>query len=117
MNWKSDSRGSFLEVFKYPGEGQISVINIMPGQTRGNHYHARKREDFVVINGMATINIRNRGDKEVKSHSVNGQFPTKVRTLPNQVHNIVAGPTGCVALLWCSEHYSDKDPDTFSEVV
>lgn len=115
MNWQSDERGDLLEVFKQPNEGQIFLVNINPGMTRGNHYHTHKIEHFVVVAGEATINLRD--NKGTRAEIVNGLTPRTIVITPPTVHNIVAGPEGAILLVWCNEHFNKEDPDTFFEVV
>lgn len=119
MKWLKDNRGAFLEVFKKEGEGQVSLLYIEPNQTRGNHYHTRKTEEFVVVAGSATINVRHRlHPQEESAYAVlNGEEPKVFDVPPDFTHNIVAGPHGCIVLLWCNEHFNPEDPDTFPEVV
>lgn len=47
----TDVRGSFVETVKIGVGGQVSFSTTVPGVTRGNHYHTRKMERFVVIKG------------------------------------------------------------------
>jgi UDP-2-acetamido-2,6-beta-L-arabino-hexul-4-ose reductase len=45
----ADTRGAFVEVIRLNVGGQISFSTTLPGITRGNHFHTRKIERFVVI--------------------------------------------------------------------
>jgi UDP-2-acetamido-2,6-beta-L-arabino-hexul-4-ose reductase len=119
MKWITDNRGAFLEVFKKQGEGQVSVLYIEPNTTRGNHYHKRKREEFVVIAGTATLEVRQRlmPQEEFAQVLLNGEEPKAFEVTPDTVHNIRSGPEGCIVLLWCNEHFNPEDPDTYPEVV
>ncbi len=45
---------------------------------RGNHYHTRKMERFVVIKGKARIQLRKVGTDEVLDYYLNGEEPAYV---------------------------------------
>lgn len=119
MNWKEDERGHLLEVFRHDGEGQVFVVHVNPGQTRGNHWHSRKVEKFVVVLGDAVISMRHiiLPKTTGRSEIVSGEFPRPVVVEPGMVHSITAGPDGCLALVWCNEHFNPEDADTYPEVV
>ncbi len=119
MNWKCDDRGDLLELFKIPNQGQVFLVNILPNKTRGNHYHTRKIEHFVVVAGTATVNLRNIEQEgfAARAELLDGQFPRTIEINPKTVHNIVAGHDGCLLLVWCNEHFDEKDPDTYFEEV
>lgn len=117
MNWKSDERGDLLEVFKIPSGGQVFLVNILPNQVRGNHYHTHKIEHFVVVKGTATINLRERRSGNLSIQEVNGLSPQTVIINPEIVHNIKAGQEGALLIVWCNEHFNPEDADTFFEVV
>lgn len=46
-----DYRGDFIELFKYPNNGQISYFSINPKVNRGGHYHNTKVEKFFIVEG------------------------------------------------------------------
>ena len=114
---KSDKRGSLVEAFKLPSDGQIFYIVIKPKKTRGNHYHLRKTENFLVIWGSATLRAKNRDTGDISAVETNGQSPTVVTMLPNNTHNITATDEGCICMVWVDEQFNEKDPDTFAEKV
>lgn len=112
---KKDTRGSFIEAFKLPNDGQVSYIIINPNETRGNHYHKRKTEHFLVMYGSATIDSRNRKTGDVMSALVSGFKPMTVTIPPNHTHRITATDDGCICIIWCDEQFNKKDADTFAE--
>jgi len=115
---KEDERGKFIEIFKAPGFGQVSYSTTKPGVTRGNHYHTRKLEKFCVIEGKAKISLRNRETNEIKEYLVSGDKPQIVDMTLNWAHNIKnIGGTEMKLLIWISEIFDPKDPDTFAEKV
>ena len=69
---KEDSRGYLFEFIKSPYAGQVFVSKTRPGITRGNHYHHTKIEKFCVIEGRATIRIRDLVTCEYREFVVDG---------------------------------------------
>ena len=115
---KEDPRGSLIEVFKMPSDGQVFYSTSKPGIIRGNHYHTRKIERFCVIDGSGTIRLRNRVTNEIREFHVSGDKPQTVTMLINWTHNIQnTGDTEMKLLVWANEIFDPQDPDTFSEEV
>ena len=110
MNLKinEDKRGKFMEVFHLLNDGQISYCTINPKETRGGHYHKRKKEIFCVLEGEAVIHLPG------KRILVNGNEPELVEILTGEVHSIQNfGLRDVKFLIWCSEIFNPKDDDTF----
>jgi UDP-2-acetamido-2,6-beta-L-arabino-hexul-4-ose reductase len=114
---KSDSRGSLVEAFKFPNDGQLFYVVIKPGESRGNHYHNRKIERFLVIWGSATISVKDRESGNVMKATVTGDDPMVAKITPNNTHNIAATNEGCILLVWVDEIFNPKDPDTIGEEI
>jgi UDP-2-acetamido-2,6-beta-L-arabino-hexul-4-ose reductase len=118
LELKEDARGVLIEVFKMPADGQIFYSTSKPGVIRGNHYHTRKIERFCVLEGQATIRLRNRATNEVREFPVSGVQPQTVTMLINWTHNIQnTGTTEMKLLVWANEVFNPQDPDTFPELV
>lgn len=114
---KKDSRGSLVEAFKLPNDGQVMYVVANPHETRGNHYHERKTETFLVIYGSATITVKDRITDDVMEVKVSGSKPMSVKVIPNHTHQITASDEGCIFLVWCDEQFNESDPDTFPEEI
>lgn len=115
---KEDERGKLVEIFKFPGVGQVFFSTSKPGVVRGNHYHTRKTERFCVIEGLARIKLRNRQTNEVREYVVLGDRPEVVDMLIGWTHNIQNIGDGEMKLLvWTDEVFNPDDPDTFYEEV
>ncbi|MCK5136249.1 MAG: NAD-dependent epimerase/dehydratase family protein [Bacteroidales bacterium] len=113
-----DDRGSFVETMHLGQGGQVSFSTTKPGITRGNHYHTRKIERFVVIQGKALIQIRRIGTEEVIEYKLDGKNPSYVDMPVWYTHNITnIGGNDLFTLFWINEFYDPEDPDTFYEVV
>lgn len=113
---KTDSRGTFVEAIKLPNDGQVSYLIINPGELRGNHYHLRKIEKFVVVYGTATIICKDLSTGTVMKAEVGDQNPMSIEIHPNNIHAITS-KHGCICMIWCSEQFNEEDPDTFAGEV
>jgi len=114
----TDDRGSFIETIRSSSEGQFSFSTTNPGITRGNHFHTRKIERFIVIKGKAVIRLRKTGTSEVLDFELDGENPSFVDMPVWFTHNITNTGTGeLVTLFWINEFYNPDDPDTFFEEV
>lgn len=112
-----DYRGSFVEAFKLPHDGQISYVIAEKNETRGNHYHTRKTEHFLVISGTAELEAKDRETDNVMRVTTTGSKPMVVTIAPNHTHNITAKDDVCIFLVWCDEQFNPEDPDTFPEEI
>lgn len=114
----ADIRGVFVETIKLGIGGQISFSTTMPGITRGNHYHTRKIERFVVIKGKARIQLRKIGSKEILNFYLDGNEPAFVDMPVWYTHNITnIGEEELYTQFWINEWYDPRDGDTYSEPV
>ncbi len=118
LDLKKDSRGDFSEVIRSNILGQFSYSITQPGELRGNHFHTRKIERFVVIQGSALIEIRKIGlDKKI-TYNLNAGTPCYVDMPIWHTHNIKnVGETPLITLFWINEFYNEDDSDTFFEKV
>jgi len=116
---RTDDRGSLVEVVRaHGGQGQTFVSTTKPGVTRGEHFHLRKIERFVVLKGEARISLRRMFADEVVSFDVNGDAPAIVDMPTMWAHNITNTGTGeLTTLFWTHELFDPTRPDTFPEAV
>ena len=114
----SDQRGFFSEIIRTDIGGQFSYSTTLPGVTRGNHFHTRKIERFIVIHGNALIQLRRIGTKKVYEFFLDGEKPSYVDMPIWYTHNITnIGTTPLITAFWINEPYNEKDPDTYIEIV
>ena len=114
----TDNRGSFVETIKSNIGGQFSFSTTKPGITRGNHFHTRKIERFVVIKGQARIQLRRIGTNEVLNFDLDGDHPAFVDMPVWHTHNITnTGEEDLYTIFWISEFFDADDPDTYNEKV
>lgn len=116
---RSDARGDLVEVVRsHGGQGQTFVSTTHPGVTRGEHFHLRKVERFVVVGGEARISLRRLFTDQVVSFDVSGSAPAVVDMPTMWVHNITnTGTTDLTTLFWTNELFDPAAPDTFAEPV
>lgn len=113
-----DHRGSFTELFKTLNTGQFSVNVAKPGITKGNHYHHKKNEKFIVLSGEGAIHLRKITDTKIISIPVSGTEMTIVDMIPGYTHNIVnTGKEDLVFLIWASQVFDSNHSDTITKVV
>jgi len=109
-----DERGSFTEILKTFGFGQISVNVAKPGITKGNHYHNTKNEKYLVVHGECEIKFRKLGSKDVITYRCSDKKLEVVDIPVGYTHSITnVGNDDSVTLMWASEQFDPKNPDTF----
>jgi len=104
--------GAFCEVFKSIHLGQISVLTIEQNETRGNHYHHTKCENFYL--SLGSVNLIERdvrgGEDKIRTINEGESFWTR----PGWVHTIKnIGSTPAVLLIWANEIFDHDRPDTY----
>jgi UDP-2-acetamido-2,6-beta-L-arabino-hexul-4-ose reductase len=116
---RSDARGRFVEVLRsFGGESQASFSMTHPGVTRGNHFHLRKVERFVVVKGRARIAVRPVYGGGVEIFEVSGDQPAFIDIPTLHTHCITnTGDHELCTLFWVNEMYDPDDSDTFAEAV
>ena len=115
---RHDQRGHLVELVKANTGGQMFISSTKPGITRGNHYHRRKVERFVVVEGQANISLRRMFTDQVVSFDVDGSSPVAIDMPTMHTHNITnTGSEGLTAVFWSDEIFNPEAPDTYAEVV
>ncbi len=118
LKLNTDNRGSFVETIKLNSGGQVSFSTTLPGITRGNHFHTRKAERFVVIKGKAQIQLRRIGSDQILNFDLDGASPSFVDMPVWYTHNITnVGEEELYTIFWINEQFNPEDPDTFFEKV
>ena len=114
-----DERGRLVETVRaHGGQGQTFVSTTRPGVTRGDHFHLRKVERFVVLAGRARISLRRLFTGEIVSFDVNGDEPVVVDMPTMWVHNITnTGDLDVMTLFWTNTLFDPHDQDTYWEPV
>ena len=114
-----DNRGSFTEIIKSVGVGQVSINISKPGITKGEHWHNTKWEQFVVVSGTGLIQQRNVLTEEIMEWHVSGDKIEVVQMLPGYTHNIInlSDTEDLVTVMWCNECFDPNKPDTYFDPV
>lgn len=117
----SDRRGMFVETAKVRGGGgQTSFSTTAANVTRGQHYHLRKIERFVVIAGTGRMQLRHvlDGPETTVTIDASGDRPLAVDMPTGWAHNITnIGSSTLLTQFWINEVYDPNDPDTFAKEV
>jgi UDP-2-acetamido-2,6-beta-L-arabino-hexul-4-ose reductase len=114
----ADNRGVFVELVKLHQGGQVSYSTTHGGITRGNHFHTRKIERFLVIKGKALIQLRKYNTDEVLDFYLDGEHPSYVDMPIWYTHNIKnIGKEELYTVFWINEFFNPEDPDTWMETV
>jgi UDP-2-acetamido-2,6-beta-L-arabino-hexul-4-ose reductase len=115
LNNKSDLRGNFMELLKMNDYGQISFFTVRPNKTRGNHYHNTKNEKFFIISGKAKFIHKNINTKKNIYFTCSDKSHVVIESIPGWAHNIKnVGREDLKVLLWSSEIFNKKKPDTIN---
>lgn len=119
LKMNMDERGSFTELLKTVGHGQISVNITKPGITKGQHWHNTKWEYFFVVSGHGLIRERKIGSDETIEIKVSGEHIQAVHMLPGYTHSItnLSDTENLVTVMWANEIFDSNHPDTFFEPV
>ncbi|PNY79892.1 capsule biosynthesis protein CapF [Deinococcus koreensis] len=114
----TDPRGSLFEAVKSPNGGQSFMSSTHPGITRGNHFHTRKVERFLVTGGEAEIKLRHVTGTQVLSFRVSGEAPSYIDIPTLHTHSITnVGSGTLMTLFWTHELFDPARPDTVAELV
>ena len=98
--------------------GQLSFFTANPGVTRGGHYHHTKAEKFLVVKGLARFGFRHIITGERYEIVVSGEESRVVETVPGWTHDVTnIGDTEMIVMLWASEIFDPKRPDTIRAPV
>jgi len=115
----ADPRGGLFDVVRSKApEAQVFCSTTRPGFTRGEHFHLRKIERFLVVQGSARIALRRLFTNEVVSFDVTGDEPAIVDMPTMWAHSITnTGSEDLMTLFWANELLVAEDTDTYPERV
>lgn len=114
----TDPRGTLVEGIREGNGGQIHYSSTRPGFVRGQHYHFRKVERFLVLSGEAEVAVRRVCGGEVLRFRLSGSTPAFIDMPTLHTHNLRnVGSGELVAMFWTHELYDPAAPDTYAEPV
>jgi UDP-2-acetamido-2,6-beta-L-arabino-hexul-4-ose reductase len=116
---RKDDRGHLFECVRgHGGQAQVFCSTSHPGITRGEHFHRRKVERFLVLNGTAEIRVRRLFDDGIVRFQVSGDRPAIVDMPTMWAHSITnTGDAELMTMFWAHEILDPQNPDTFPEPV
>ncbi len=116
---RSDNRGGLFEAVRCRGgQTQVFFSSTHPGATRGNHFHLRKVERFLVLDGSAVIALRRLFRDEVVKFRVSGDRPAIIDIPTMWTHSITnVGSKELLTLFWADELLDPQRSDTYAERV
>jgi UDP-2-acetamido-2,6-beta-L-arabino-hexul-4-ose reductase len=115
---RSDARGHLFEAVKTGHGGQCFASTTHPGVVRGNHFHRRKVERFLVAGGEATIRVRRMFTADAHAFEVRGDAPVYIDMPTLHTHDIRnTGQGELFTLFWSHEIFDPAAPDTYHEAV
>jgi len=111
----ADQRGELVEAVRAAGgETQVFFSTTKPGFTRGDHFHLRKVERFLVLEGQATIKLRRLFTEEIIEFQVSGDSPAIIDMPTLWTHSITnTGERNLLTLFYADDEYNPDDPDTY----
>ena len=114
-----DDRGNLAEIMKSHGStGQIYFSNTFCEKTRGEHFHIKKIERFVVIKGNALIQLRKKFSNDVIDIYVSGDEIVAIDMPTMYIHNIKnVGKDELTTIFWSHSLYNKDDNDTYYEKI
>lgn len=118
LNYAEDNRGSFKEIYKSSKFGQISVNESIPGIKKGGHYHTYKKEIFMTVLGKCITRLRKIGTNDIIEYLSEEQKSQKIHIEPGYTHDIInISKKNSKTVMWISEIYDERTPDTIKEDV
>jgi UDP-2-acetamido-2,6-beta-L-arabino-hexul-4-ose reductase len=111
----ADERGTLVETSRARSTDTLSFVSTtVPGAVRGQHYHRRKVERFVVVDGEAEIRLRRLITGEEVAFAVSGAAPVVVDMPPLWAHSLKnVGDRPATTVFWTNELLDPTAPDTY----
>jgi UDP-2-acetamido-2,6-beta-L-arabino-hexul-4-ose reductase len=116
---RSDRRGDLFECLQsYGGRSLVFCSTSRPRITRGEHYHLRKIERFLVLRGTAVIALRRLFYREIVQFEVSGLTPAIIDMPTMWTHSITnVGADELLTLFWADEMLDEEHSDTYPERI
>lgn len=110
-----DDRGTLFESTRAQRTDTLSFVSTtVPGAVRGEHYHRRKMERFLVVEGEAEIRLRRLVTGEEVTFRVSGRRPQAVDMPALWAHSLKnVGSSALVTVFWTNQLLDPVAPDTY----
>ena len=98
--------------------GQLSVLTVAPGASRGGHYHTRKQEWFCCMHGSCKMEMIDTVDNSMRVVYLNENERQFVLVKPYESHTVINQnySEACELIIIISEEYNRNDPDTIKYI-
>jgi UDP-2-acetamido-2,6-beta-L-arabino-hexul-4-ose reductase len=115
----TDDRGTLYEASRAQATDTLTFVSsTAPGHVRGQHFHRRKIERFLVVDGEAEICLTRVGGDECIVFRVSGEQPIAVDMPPLWAHSLKnTGDRDVTTVFWTNELLNPADPDTYRHPV
>ena len=114
LKTNKDQRGLFAEFLKTEDSGQFSFFTVLPGKTRGGHYHHTKVEKFLVVEGKIRFSFQSVRDGAKIELETNSDNLEVVETIPGYAHTLENPCSSkAIVLCWANEVFENEYPDTY----
>lgn len=120
----ADSRGDSYyipkEAIDFVGAvDEIHFATIVPGATRGNHYHTERREFiFLIFSDSWRLAWVLLGATDMTTQDFEGEGAVLIQVQPSVVHAIKnTGKSPIHLASFSNRRYNPQNPDTFREVL
>ncbi len=118
LSIRKEKRGSFNELFRLGGMGQVSINVIAPREKKGGHYHETKIEKFAFLSGHViyrTYPLFHPEETKETEIEVKDEYII-VDVKPGYLHEIEnIGDQEALTVIWANEEYDDSTPDTYQD--
>ena len=113
-----DNRGNLWEVIKTKNKAQMFLSTTKKNKIRGNHFHTKKIERFIILQGSALIKFRFIFEKKIHKILVKAKDKKCVDIPTYCTHNLKNNSKkNLLTLFFSNEIYNPRKPDTYYEEV
>ncbi len=114
----SDKRGSLWEVIKSKRNAHMFMSTTKKNNVRGNHFHTKKIERFIIMSGCGVIKFRHIFDNKIYKFKINSKDKNIIDIPTYCTHNLSNNKSKeLITLFYSNEIYNPKKTDTYYEKV
>lgn len=117
LNKYEDERGWLIENEDKEIKDSLKhflVSTLKPGHVRGQHYHRRKKEWFLIVKGKVRFVFKDIITHKTEELYISEEKPQIVVVMPNLAHAIEnVGDKEAILLALVNEPLDKKHPDTY----
>lgn len=119
LDRKVDDRGYLIECLRSRiNNNHIFYSSTKPDVVRGNHFHFRKVERFIIIKGSAKIEFQKLGDKKVQEFFISSEDNLVIDIPVMNIHTLKnIGDDELICCFWTNEIFDPNKPDTYFQKI